>query len=146
MRVVGNEFDAEDVAQNVFLEIFQNGKQSEVADQPALIRTMATRRALDQLRRRKMNEELNGNESSVSEHEPSAYVIASELEQRLQMGLVQLPRRESEVFCLIYFEGLSISDTSRILRISSGAVSKSLSVARSRLSTIFGYYPSKAKP
>ena len=36
LRVVANSADAEDIAQDVFVEIFRSGKLSEFAHQPAL--------------------------------------------------------------------------------------------------------------
>ena len=138
LRVVVNSADAEDVAQEVFMEIFRSGKLCEFTDQPALVRTIATRRALDRLRMRKMQCNLIGAERDIREHEPSDYAIAAELDQRLRAGLVQLPAREAEVFCLSVLEGNSASEVAVLLNISKGAVAKSLSMARSRLAAAFG--------
>ena len=104
LRVVGNSADAEDIAQEVFMEIFRNGKLREFTDQPAWVRTLATRRALDRLRRRKIGCDLMGAERDVREHEPSDYAIAAELDQRLRAALVRLPPREAEVFGLSVLE------------------------------------------
>ena len=88
LRVVAIPADAEDVAQEVFLEIFRNKKLSEFADQPALLRTMASRRALDRLRQRKPTRELDGRELDAHGHDPSEYAIAAELDRRLRDGPV----------------------------------------------------------
>jgi len=146
LRVVGNISDAEDVAQNVFIEIFRNGNIVELEDQPALLCTIATRRALDLLRRRKLPHELNGYELDLCEHEPCDYAIAAELEERLGEGLGRLPPREAEVFCLTFFEGYSNAEIAKSLNISPGAVAKSLCIARSRLSKFFGNVKTEPKP
>lgn len=138
LRVVGNEADAEDVAQEVFLEIFRSGKLRQFSDQPALMRTIATRRALDRLRRQRSSSDLFGQEKDVRQHEPSDYAIAAEMDQRLRDALASLPSREAEVFCLNVLEGNTASEIAAMLNISKGAVAKSLSMARSRLAAIFG--------
>ena len=138
LRVVTFPADAEDVAQEVFLEIFRSKRLSEFADQPALIRTMANRRALDRLRKRKPTSELDGRELDSQGHDPSEYAIAAELDKRLREGLAALPVREAEVFCLITFEGCSVSEIAELLNISQGAVAKSLCKARGRLSATLG--------
>jgi RNA polymerase sigma-70 factor, ECF subfamily len=133
LRVIANVADAEDIAQEVFLEIFQKGKLLEFACQPALLRTIATRRALDRLRMKKFPCDLVDEELVDREHEPPEHAIATELDLRLRSGLARLPPREAEVFCLTYFEGNSASEIATLLGITKGAVAKSLSMARGRL-------------
>ncbi len=137
LRVVAHAADAEDVAQDVFLEIHRGGKVQQLADQPALVRTIATRRALDRLRRAKPWTDLEGHLRDQRQYEPSEYAIAAELDQRLRKELARLPPREAEVFCLTYFEELSVAEIATALDSSPGAVSKSLSVARKKLSIAF---------
>lgn len=145
LRVTGNSTDAEDVAQEVFLEIFRSGKLQQLSDQPALVRTLATRRALDRLRKRKPACDLIGEERYSREHEPSDYAIAAELDQRLRDGLERLPDREAEVFCLSVLQGNANSEIAKLLNISNSAVAKSLSMARSRLAKLFGDVRSETK-
>lgn len=134
LRVLAAQADADDVAQEVFLEVFQSGKYCQLHDKPALIRTMATRRALDRLRRRKSATALVGTEASSRDFEPSEYAIAAELEARLRACLATLPRREAETFCLLYYEGCSLAEIAELLHTSPGAVTKALCKARSKLS------------
>lgn len=134
LRVLNSPADADDVAQEVFLEIFRTKKFAELHDQGALVRTMATRRALDRLRRRKGAAELSGREVSRNDFEPCDYAMADELERRLRAALATLPPREAEVFCLVYFEGHSHTVVSALLGVSAGAVAKSLCAARGKLS------------
>ena len=146
LRVVGNPADADDVAQEVFLEIFRNQRMVEIADQPGLVRTIATRRALDRLRRRKQAIELNGHELDSREADPSENAIAAELDQQLRDAIVNLPAREAEVFCLSAFEGYSASEIAELLNIAKGAVAKALCRARARLPAAFGVTQTGGKP
>ena len=84
LRVLASSADADDVAQEVFVEVFRSGRFAQLQEQGALLRTMATRRALDRLRRRKPSVQLDGNEVSRGEFEPCEYLIADELEGRLR--------------------------------------------------------------
>lgn len=136
LRVISNVSDAEDVAQDVFLEILRNGRMQELSRQPALLRVMATRRALDLIRKKRAHL-LDELEPDPRVHEPIQHSIAAELEERLQIELARLSPRQAEVFCLTYFEDLSGNGIAAILGISPGAVAKALSEARKRLSTAF---------
>jgi len=145
LRVVANSADAEDVAQDVFMEILQSGKLSKFTGQPALLRTMAIRRALDRLRRRKPEYAINDREPVARGHEPYDYAVAAELDLQLQMALANLPGREAEVFCLSVLEGNSAGEISSLLKISKGAVAKALCMARTRISAAFNESNSRAR-
>ena len=133
VRVLGNQADAEDLAQDVFVEIFRLERRAELADQPALVRTIATRRALDRLRRRPPTVALGDHDVQARPADPAGPAMASEFGQRLRGLLADLPPREGEVFYMASFEGLSHADIATALGISSGAVAKSLCLARAKL-------------
>ncbi len=143
MRVVANSADADEVAQEVFVEVFRSGRFTELGGQVAgLLRTMATRRAIDCLRRRKSTIALEATDIEARTRrpggfEPHEHLVAAELELRLRQALTTLPPREAEVFCLVYFEDLSQPQIAQMLEISPGAVAKALSMARQRLSAAF---------
>jgi RNA polymerase sigma-70 factor, ECF subfamily len=132
-RVLGRTVDAEDVAQFVFLEVFEKSLQP-TKDWPSLLRCMAVRRAIDTLRSRQPAISLpeTGLPDS-STFEPMTALLAAEQETLLRQAVTRLPPRESEVFCLHYFEGLSHADIAQTLNIAPGAVAVSLSKAKSRL-------------
>jgi RNA polymerase sigma-70 factor (ECF subfamily) len=138
LRVLARQADADDVAQDVFMEIFRTGNHCDLHGKPALIRTMATRRALDRLRRRKPQTSLIGTEASSRDFEPGEYAIADELETRLRASLAGLPPREAETFCLFYYEGCSLPEIAAALHVSLGAVTKALCKARGKLSKALG--------
>lgn len=146
LRVLANSADAEEVAQDVFVEVFRSGAFAQLHQQGALVRTMATRRALDRLRLRKPSVALNGRERGPGDFEPHEHLIADELDRRLREALTELPPREAEVFCLVYFEGHSQAAISQALGISSGAVAKALCKAREKLALAFGCSESETRP
>lgn len=133
VRVLGSAMDAEDVAQEVFVEVFRSGRRAELFEQPALVRTIATRRALDRLRQRRPTWTLGQREISTNGSDPVERAIANELSERVRFLLGDLPPREAEVFCLACFEQLSHAEVARVLGISPGAVAKALCKARETL-------------
>lgn len=134
LRVTAHVADAEDITQEVFLEIFKSNQLGKFATQPALLHTLATRRALDRLRRRRATEQLHDDHMLSREGVPSEMVEAAELDDRLRESLSRLPPRQAEVFCLVYFENMSSCDVATVLGISRSAVAKALCLARRQLS------------
>lgn len=135
-RVLGHEADTEDVVQAVFLEAHRLWHARPVEQWVGILRSMATRRALDQLRRRKTfagSEELN---TAAASGDPVAEAIGRELAQRLSQALAELPPREAEVFCLRFFEDFSYQQIAEQLSINVSAVSTALNKARGKLAAM----------
>lgn len=136
-RVLGNLADAEDVSQEVFAEAFRKWESSPVQQWTGILRRMAVCRAIDLLRSKKSFDPLT---EEVVDHvgvDPVENAIASELEQRLRKAICCLSERESQVFCLMYFEHQSSKSISQSLDISPGAVATALSKARTKLELVF---------
>ena len=137
-RILGPGSDAEDTAQEVFLEAFQLQQRQEVGNWGGLLRTMATRRALDQLRRRRRTEPLGTMECS-RESGPHEIAVARELTQRLREAIGQLPDGQATVFSLRYFDELSYDQIAQTLGIDSSAVGMALHKARAKLQTLLNH-------
>jgi len=135
LRVLGNSADAEDVAQDVFVEAFQRWTAEANHRWSGLLRRMAVCRSLDQLRRTKRNETLPDVLCDPSQTAPADAAIAGELEERLRLALAKLAPREAEVFCLHYYERVDQGEIAELLGIARGAVAKSLCVARAKLAS-----------
>jgi RNA polymerase sigma-70 factor, ECF subfamily len=132
-RILGHAQDAEDVVQEVFGEAHRQSDGMPVVCWPALLRRIATCRALDALRRRRATVPLDAAEAVVARDDPQAIAAGRELEARLRRALAELAPREAEVFCLRYFEDLSYRQIAETLGISPTAASTALYQARLRL-------------
>ena len=136
LRITGNLADAEDISQEVFSEAYQKWNEGPGHRWAGVLRRMAVCRAIDLLRRRKPIERLQNDVVSLS-YEPEANAVSRELEQRLRLAIRELPPRESEVFCLVFFAHQSHTEIAQQLEISKSAVAKALSCARSKLEAAF---------
>jgi RNA polymerase sigma-70 factor (ECF subfamily) len=135
-RILGHAADAEDVVQEVFLQAHQLQRMRPVRSWGGFLRRLAACRALDRLRQRRPALALDGLDPPGGTDGPEEAAMERELRDRLREALAQLPERESEVFCLRYFEDLSNPEIAELLFITPGAVATALSKARTRLESL----------
>ena len=124
------------MVQEVFLEAFQLRQKQAVGNWAGLLRMVATRRALDRLRRRRKTEPLDGMECARADSSPHDAAVASELADRLREAIGQLPDGQAAVFSLRYFDELSYEQIAETLGIEPSAVGMSLHKARAKLHTL----------
>lgn len=140
-RIVGNDHDVEDVTQDVFLEAYRVSQTKEIQNWPGFLRRLASRRAIDLLRKRSsgMRATLTLAETEPVSTSPEPYqtVIATELAERLRKILCVLPEGQGQVFSMRYFEGMSNEEIAESLEMSSNAVGLALHKARIRLQSLF---------
>ncbi len=136
-RVLGCLADAEDIAQDVFLEAFRKWSPDEQHAWPGLLRRMAICRALDLLRTRQRSQSLESSRIDERAADPSDTLVKQEVHTQLRAAVTSLPQRESEVFCLACFEQLSHEEIADVLQVSRGSVAVALSKAKSRLTEMF---------
>jgi RNA polymerase sigma factor (sigma-70 family) len=137
-RLVGNDADAWDCVQETFLEAVRVDRREPVRDWPALLRHLATVRALDLLRMRsrqrcRCSAEADLEQAISREPNPSGHAEASELVDSLRAAVGQLPGRQAQVFCLTCFEQMTSEEIAERLGISPTATRMLLSRARRRL-------------
>jgi RNA polymerase sigma-70 factor (ECF subfamily) len=132
-RILGMGPDAEDIAQEVFLEAFQLRQKEEVHNWGGLLRVMATRRALNRLRDRRRTEPLSHVELPSGDSGPYENAVAGELAERLREAVAELPDGQATVFSLRYFENLSYEQIAEVLHIEVIAVGSALYKARAKL-------------
>jgi RNA polymerase sigma-70 factor (ECF subfamily) len=132
-RILGNTADAEEVTQDVFLQAYQTARSAQVRSWPALLRRLASCRALDRLRVRKRTVALHNLDLPTTVGGPEQIAVGKELAERLREALLHLPRQEAAAFCLRYFEDLSYQEIADALHTTPGAAGNALFKARQHL-------------
>lgn len=136
-RLLGNRADADECFQEVFLAALEVSRREPVREWGALLRRLATARALDRLRRRYRRgtggptpdwEDLPGPSPS-----PSQAMEDAELAGSLREALADLPPNQAEAFVLHHVEDWSYKEIAGHLAISVDAVGVLLHRARARL-------------
>lgn len=133
LRIVGQAADAEDIVQDVFLEVHRLWTTREIVCWNSVLRKLATRRAIDCLRKRNQDGDLSECAAEHLEHNPERVASLRELEEHIRKSIARLPRQQAEVISLHCLEGRSHSEIAEILNIRSEAVASALHKARARL-------------
>jgi RNA polymerase sigma-70 factor (ECF subfamily) len=117
VRVVHEEAEADDVLQEIFLQIWKEAENySPKAGRPlGWVVTLARRRAIDRLRRRqaycrakdRFESQLDRHPESWSRNRIAADLVQADLRRFLQRQMNLLPTYQREVIELSFFEGRS---------------------------------------
>lgn len=133
LRIVGNEYDAEDIMQESFLSAFRKidnykGKVSF----GAWLKKIVINRSLDYLKKRKVAfEEIN---EKITDEEAECIEETREPDvQKIREAMMQLPEGYRVVFSLYYMEGYDHDEIAGILRISPGSSRSQLLRAKEKL-------------
>jgi RNA polymerase sigma-70 factor (ECF subfamily) len=132
-RILGHAGDTEDAVQEAFLDALRLHRQEPVGNWGAVLRRLASWRALDALRKRRQVTVLATEPLAPVSSQPEAVAVAAEGAVLLRRALARLPAREAEVFSLRYFGDLTNPDIAAVLDISTGAVAVALHKARVQL-------------
>ena len=135
-RLLGHEADAADCFQDTFVAAVRVARQQPVMSWPALLRRIATARALDRLRQRSRSpghEPWHDDLPGTSNTGPQQSAEAAETVVRIRQALTQLPPREADVLCLWFLEQLTYEQIAEQLQISRNAVGVLLHKARRRM-------------
>jgi RNA polymerase sigma-70 factor, ECF subfamily len=132
-RVLGNTADAEDVAQEVFLEVVSRTPGHQVQSWGGYLRKLAVFRALDRRRRRTDDVPLEAEGLLAATASPHDEAVRRELAEGLRSLIAALPEREGAVFVLRYFERLTNPQIAEVLGISTGAVAAAIHKVRAKL-------------
>jgi RNA polymerase sigma-70 factor (ECF subfamily) len=133
---VDQHADALDCYQETFLAAWRFAERQPVDDWAALLLSLATRRAVDCLRRRYRRRVVALDSSSEPSSEadcPLRNVEAAELMARVRMGLARLPDKQADVFWLSCVEGLSHQRIADRIQVTPGEARVLLHRARMRL-------------
>ena len=133
-RVLGDPDAAEDVAQEVFLDLHRRFGDTPGARASAWARTAAAHAALNVIRsnrRRAVREERFAPAPSLA-HDPQTAVETAETARAVRAALARIPRRQATVLALRY-SGLSYAEIASALGIGVNAVGTRLRRAEARL-------------
>jgi RNA polymerase sigma-70 factor (ECF subfamily) len=146
-RILDNHDEALDCFQDVFAEAFERSSPEEVRNWPAFLRWLATRRALNVLRRRRAAAARVKNTQPVETVAsdslgPVAQAEWNELVERIRREAARLPGHQGEVFWLCSVEQLSYAEVAEQLGVDVNAVGVLLHRARQKLrQTLAGLNP-----
>jgi len=142
-RLLGNHADAADCFQKTWLDAWKLSRREPVGNWAALVRRLATARALDLLRSRyrraSRNEPLMDPSTVVGPQAgPQEQAEGAELAERLRAALAELPNRQAEAFCLRWLDEMSYQQIGERLGLDANAVGVLLHRARKRLRELLG--------
>lgn len=132
VRITGSVHDAEDVAQDVFVEAYRFHRSGPVQSWAGLLVRLATLRSIDRLRRGRPAGRLADADRATNVG-PYEEAVGRELAERLRGAVGRLPDQQAAVFTLVCFEQLTRDEVAASLDISPQAVSTALYKARQRL-------------
>jgi RNA polymerase sigma-70 factor, ECF subfamily len=134
-RMLRDDAEAEDVAQEALLKLWQGGAALEIGAGGAWpwLRRVTSNLCIDRMR--------SGRRTDVTDEVPEQPVAAnqfrllaeSDLSTRVDAALRGLPERQRQALVLFHYEGLSQIEVGRVLGVSDEAVESLLSRARRAL-------------
>jgi RNA polymerase sigma-70 factor (ECF subfamily) len=136
-RLLTRRADAEECFQETFLAALELWRREPVRSPRAVLRRLATARAVDRLRRRYRETARHSADLPASAVDrspaPPQCAAATELAEALRAALADLPDKQADVFCLHCLDGHSYKEVAAALGVSVDAVGVLLHRARQRL-------------
>jgi RNA polymerase sigma-70 factor, ECF subfamily len=135
-RITGNRADADECLQEAFLGALEFARRSVVRHWGALVRRLATARAVDRVRerRRRPSGHVADWDSLPAPGGPSSQELEdAELGERLRDALSRISPMQAQVFCLHCLEGFRYEEVAQQLAVSVTVVGVHLHRARERL-------------
>jgi RNA polymerase sigma-70 factor (ECF subfamily) len=122
-RLLNNREDALDCYQQTFLDAMRL-KDGAVRSWHSALCCIATRRAMDQLRRRYRERQVTtrGNIELTTEAPPDRRALHEDLRQQVRQALTMLPPQQAEAFWLRHIEQISPSEVAEQMNIQPGNV------------------------
>ena len=145
-RLLANRHDVEECFQETFLGALKVSRRQAVDSWPALLCSLATARAMDQLRKRYRQGDRRRNSGdggdpvatlqadvSSTNAGPVEQAVAAELSERLREALSHLAERQAEMFYLHALCGWSHREIGERLSLTENAVGVTIHRARQHL-------------
>lgn len=135
-RLLGNRAEAEDVAQDSFLRLWQiAARWKPKAKIRTWLRRVAYNAAIDRLRRRRPQVDPDDVAIADPARNPAEAAHADQVEVAVAAALAELPERQRAAIALAHYDGLGNQETADILEISVEAVESLLARGRRALRT-----------
>lgn len=136
-RYMGNRFDADDAAQEVFVKVYRSlNKFSFSSSFNTWLYRVTVNTCIDMLRKggkASGEKEIMDNIHSGSEPGPEEITIMNEKEKMIHFALSQLPLRERTLVILADMDGRGMEEIAEIMKIKTGTVKSTLYRGRKRL-------------
>jgi RNA polymerase sigma-70 factor (ECF subfamily) len=139
MRIVGNEAAAEDLLNEVFVDVWRNASRFEARSQASTwILAIARYKALASLRRRPLDELDDDAYESIEDTADDPEVSVQKIERSaiLQDCLKQLSTAHREVVDLVYYHEQSIDEVAEIIGVPQSTVKTRVFYARKRIAEL----------
>ena len=131
-RLLDDADEAEDVAQELFLRLWQAGAdwRSGQARVSTWIHTVTVNLCRDRIRRRRPQIALDEGLAEAAELRPEAQAMVGERSEQLRSAIAELPERQREALLLFHYEGLDQAESAAVLGVSEDALESLLARAR----------------
>lgn len=137
-RILGNEADASDCFQEVFLAAVKASRKRKIYNMPAFLSLLASQRAIDLLRKKSSNLQKSTHTADCeflegSETTPEKKAQRSELSTQLRDALLKIPILEAQVFCLRTLNEFSYRQIADEMNVNENYVGVLINRARTKL-------------
>jgi RNA polymerase sigma-70 factor (ECF subfamily) len=135
-RLLGSQEGAADCFQETFFQFIQMAAKSNVDHSLALLKRIATRRAIDLIRKRANSRQKQvplDEQYPSKEVDPWKGLAAEEFAQSLRDALQHIPPDQATVFCMTQLEQMDPSEVGTAMGIDTGHVAVLLHRARAAL-------------
>jgi RNA polymerase sigma-70 factor (ECF subfamily) len=134
-RLLGRRADVDECFQDTFLSAMEMSRRQKIECWSALLQTVATRKAVDRIRRkyRQKEESIEFEAVSSGMNDPSQAADEAERAGLLKQAMVKLPARQAEAICLHVFSGWSYQEIGQQLGLSSSAVGVAIHRGKQKL-------------
>ncbi|MBI2220634.1 MAG: sigma-70 family RNA polymerase sigma factor [Acidobacteria bacterium] len=140
-QYAGNHFDADDIAQDVFLKVHRSlASFRHDAQFASWLYRIAMNACIDHGRRRTPVTSLDAAREDERPYDPVAadpgpeqHVYAGEVRRAVEAAVDKLPPQQRVIFAMRHFEGLKLTDIADALGVAEGTVKRQLHSAVHRL-------------
>lgn len=140
--LLGSSEDAEDVAQDLYIQLWQQRQNlREVRSPRTYVITLARNRCLDRLRsaeyKLKDSTDISLLAGSATEEDPQSILVAQEESERLAQWVARLPRQQQEIFRLRHYDMLTNPEIAEKLHLQEPTVRSIVSRLRKEARQLF---------